>query len=105
MIKAKDIYAEYTRKPKKKPLLDDMPPEVFGIASSDPDPYQRLVLREDMATLDKLLNDASRQLFEKIADQVPSRVIADDLEITLTALTTRIWRQRKQIQQHLKKGY
>jgi hypothetical protein len=105
MIKAKDVFYESLRIPKKKLNVEDMPPDIHEIASSDPDPYQQMVLREDMQTLNTLLNDSSREMFENIADQVPGRVIADNLEINISTLTTRIWRERKRIQVNLTKGY
>ena len=105
MIKANDVICEAFRIPKKKPKLVDLPPDIYNLAQGDPDPYQRMVLKEDMKKLDTLLKDADRDLIEKLVDEVPSKDIRADLEITLTALTSRIYRLRKRIQQHLIKGY
>jgi hypothetical protein len=104
-IKARDVFHEYIRKPKKKPKLVNMPPEIDEKASSDPDPYQKMVLKEEMENIELLLGKAGKELFEQIADDVPSRVITENLEITLTALTTRIYRLRKQIKDHFTKGF
>jgi hypothetical protein len=105
MIKAKDVFYEHFRVPKKKPQLVEMPPMVYDQASLDPDPYQKMVLQQDMETIDTLLNDAGRKLLENVTDEVPSRVIAADLSITLTALSSRIHRLRMELQKHLEKGF
>jgi DNA-directed RNA polymerase specialized sigma24 family protein len=104
-IKARDVFYDSIKCPKKKPKLVDMPPDMYENASSDPDPFQQMVLKEEMENLKLLLGEAGKELFEQIADDVPSRVITANLDITLTALTTRIYRLRKQIKEHFTKGF
>jgi hypothetical protein len=105
MVKARDSICALFRVPKKTLQFVEMTPAIYEQASQDLDPYQQLVLRQDMETLDTLLDDATRQMFENIADGVPSRETAENLHITLTALTSRISRARARIQKHLEEGY
>jgi len=106
MIKTNDVFCDTFRIPKKKPRMVEMSPDVAAKASSELDPYQQMVRQEDMKTVDSLFKDAQeRQMFEGIADQRDSCDIAADLQITLTALTSRISRARERIQKHLTKGY
>jgi hypothetical protein len=112
-IKASDVFYETFRIPKKKPKLQEIPSHLHNMSNGDPDPYQRLVLKEDMKKLDTLLKEAfrndsgegARELLEKLADGVPNKQIRADLEITLTCLTSRIYRLRKKVQEHLTEGY
>jgi hypothetical protein len=105
MRKAKDVYYEALRTPKKAIKFKDLPPDVEDFTCTDPDPYQRMVLREEMQAVTSLLDDASLELFENIADKVSSRVIASKLEITMTALTTLIYRERKLIREKYRKDF
>ena len=113
IIKASDVFHSAFRIPKKEPKLQQMPPHVYDRPNGDPDPYQRMVLKEDMKKLDTLLKEAfrgdsgeaARELLEKLADGVPSKQIRADLNITLTCLTSRIYRLRKKIQEGLQNGY
>lgn len=104
-IKAKDLFYDTFRVPKKKPKLVAMPPGMDQRTSSDLNPYQRLVRQEDMKTLDALLDDATRKLFEDTANGTSSRDTAAELEITIGTLRNRKCALRKSIQQYLEKGY
>ena len=112
-IKASDVFHEAFRIPRKKPRLLEIPPHLYNVSNGDPDPYQLMVLKEDMEKLDALLRDAfkrdsgnaAREMLEKLADGVPSKQIRADLDITLTALTSRIHRLRTKIRANLLKGY
>ncbi|HVU97770.1 MAG TPA: hypothetical protein VHE34_21245 [Puia sp.] len=104
-LKTNDVFCETFRIPKKKLPLTDHPPEAYDLASGEPDPYQRLVLREDMQAVTKLMSETQLSIMENVADEVDREAMQARLKLSETALNNRILRLRQRLQKRLTKGY
>ena len=70
----------------------------YETASPDPDPYERLVQREEMTRLQTLIDQEALDLFYQLADTT-YRKMAGQRQTTEAALKMKIYRLRKQFLQ------
>ena len=98
--KARNVFTDFFNTAKKSPTYVDQIFAVQAIAPN-PDPYQLLVLSEEVQRARAVMSESDWNLFTQIADHIPHQAIATQRNMTVNALDVHIHRLRQKIQARL----
>jgi RNA polymerase sigma-70 factor (ECF subfamily) len=105
---ARNLYLNRKRRDDRSSSLDDLEDRGMVPAAHDPDPESRFMREEESEAVRRALQDLTEDdrsiLLLSAEDELTCREIAEVLEISVTAVKTRLFRARRRLAGLLEKG-
>ncbi|TDW97143.1 RNA polymerase sigma factor [Dinghuibacter silviterrae] len=102
-LTARDVFYDFFNPPKKEPNLVALDYSSYMV-NPDPDPYEQLVLREQMDIVRSTVDPISLELLERRVDKIPYQVLSVDYQSTVAAIKAKLHRKRAELRERLTRG-